>query len=224
MFTSTRSRTYRTFGLALSIGIVAACGDDTIDSDVGTTDATSTTTEAAATATGSGSTGGDAKLPAACAGLTSPFLAADCLVALRDACHALPSQAACAAQAPLLFSDGAYTILCSWSKVVRFADIPACGIESVIGRCEAGLEDATLDCTDRCIGDSLQTSLIVGEDGQELIEMGCTTRDNYYLDGPLGPRATVGADTGPYSSSCAPNLNRPNPPICDCDTLACAAE
>ncbi|WP_143140250.1 hypothetical protein [Nannocystis exedens] len=157
-------------------------------------------------------------------GLDSPFLAADCLVALRDRCLESTDETACTARETLLFADGGYIIRCGWAKVVTFADPATCAIESVAGRCEAGLEDTQLDCGNRCNdGNSLQFSLRADVSGAELIEMGCATNGNY-IDGPLGAHAAVGAEPKEFGTTCIDGVKPPAPPLCDCAPTACGAE
>jgi hypothetical protein len=68
--------------------------------------------EDTATSDDESSTGVESPLPAACSYDESPFLRADCLTALRDACLAHTDQAACAAQSTFEF-DG-YDVGCGW--------------------------------------------------------------------------------------------------------------
>lgn len=41
--------------------------------------------------------------------------------------------------------------------------------------------------------------------------------------GPLGSWSAVGAEPGGFVSTCAPNLEPPSHPLCDCATAACDA-
>ncbi len=193
----------------------AACsGNETVDT------AAMTGTSGMMSTTG---TGGETWLPSACAGLGSPFLTADCLTALRDACRAQPSAEACAAQAPLLFSGGGYIIHCGWAKVVRFSDPAACTVAAVEGRCEAGMEDTLLWCGDRCSSEpTLHFSLHADSEAMELIEMPCASTESW-LGGPLGPASAVGAEKGAFGSTCAPEVYPPAAPLCACGPVACAA-
>lgn len=210
--------------------IAAGCGEPS--TSTGSTSATTTaapTTSAASTESGdppTPTTGPEpaAWPPAACAGLGSPFLDAGCLGELREACRSLTSEAACADQEPLTFSDGDYIVWCGWAKVVQFSDIDACTVASTTGRCEAGLEYTLFPCGDRCTDEpDLHFSLHAEVAAMELIEMPCTPAGSY-LGGPLGPDSAVGAEKGEFGSTCAPNIQPPAPPLCMCRTVACEAE
>jgi hypothetical protein len=216
------------FGRSLRVlAFVAACQP----TGPASTDATTGTSTGAPTATGVDtdvptSTDGPpaTEAPAECMGLGSPFLAADCLVALRNRCLTSTDEAACTAREPLLFGDGGYIIRCGWAKVVTFADPTACVVESVAGRCEAGLEDTLLGCGNRCNdANSLQFSLHADTDAAELIEMGCASTGNY-LAGPLGAQSAVGAEPKEFGTACIDNVKPPAPPLCDCASTACATE
>ncbi|WAS94195.1 hypothetical protein [Nannocystis punicea] len=209
------------------LAFVAACqptGPASTDATTGTSTGAPTTTSldtgAPTTTDGTPTT----ETPVECMDLSSPFLAADCLVALRNRCLAATDEATCTAREPLLFGDGGYIIRCGWAKVVTFADPATCAVESVVGRCEAGLEDTLLGCGNHCNDEnSLQFSLRADVDAAELLEMGCASNGNY-LDGPLGARSAVGAEPQEFGTVCIDGVKPPAPPLCDCASAACATE
>jgi hypothetical protein len=97
-----------------------------------------------------------------------------------------------------------------------------CTIASVVGRCEAGIEQQ-IGCPDRCSDTpDLYGSLRAIVADAELIEMPCTP-DGLLLDGPIGPWSAVGATPG-ETGACAPDVTPPAPAICTCAPEACAAE
>lgn len=179
-------------------------------------------TAGAPSSTASTESTGDAPgdLPAACEGLSSPFVSADCLSGLRDRCRALTDDASCEASPSLTF-DGGFAIACGWAKVVTFSDIASCTIASVEGRCEAGIEQF-IGCGDKCTDEpDLYSSLRANVIEAELIEMPCAP-EGRTLDGPLGPSSAIGAPPG-ETGACAPNITPPAPAICDCAPVACTA-
>lgn len=151
--------------------------------------------------------GGDSWLPGECRIDESPFLRPDCLGALRSACGEHEDESTCVAEPALSFSDGSYIIRCSWAKVVTFSDADACTVASVAGRCEASVDKA---CNESPTGnvDAIPSEL-------EIIEM---------CGGPLGPWSAVGSEPGEYVGSCAENVKPPAPALCDCASVAGAAE
>ena len=166
----------------------------------------------------------DPGLPAKCAGLKSPFLEADCLAALRDECRSFSSGEDCAGQEPFLFNEGAFAVHCGWAKVVEFSDAAACKIQTVKGRCEAGIEQTGLGCGGGCGGEATpHYSLRADSDEMELIEMPCTLTGSY-LGGPLGPDSAVGAEPGEYGKACAEGTTPPAAPICACSSVACESK
>ncbi|MEZ4454596.1 MAG: hypothetical protein R3B09_34410 [Nannocystaceae bacterium] len=226
----TRSRLSFFFATLLSAGL-AACGDSTPEASAtdstSTSGSTSTGTETNAITETTGTTEtsttgapGDWR-PAACDDLESPFLDAECLVALQDSCQALSSDA-CVAREPLDFGDGQYQIRCGWAKVVRFADVETCAVAEVLGRCEAGIEQL-IPCSDACIGEpDLYHSLAAVVASAELIKMPCSPT-NSVLDGPLGAHSAVGAEPGAVGT-CADDIVPPPPPLCACRDVACQSE
>jgi len=183
--------------------------------------ATSATSTSTGTSTGSSTThesgdmptsGGTSWFPGECPVDESPFLSADCLEALRSACGEHDVEGACAGEQPLSFLDDQYIVRCSWAKVVKFSDAAACTVASVTGRCEASVDTA---CSDACAGDFLNSSLTAIPSELEIIEM---------CGGPLGPWSAVGSEPGAYLGTCAPTVKPPAPPLCDCASVACAAE
>jgi hypothetical protein len=202
------------------------CGDDGA-APVGSGSGNATTTsDPTVTGDASSSTSSDdgslPDAPPSCDGLSSPFVSAECLGGLRDRCRAAMDVNDCAATEAIVFDDGAYVIACGWAKVVAFSDVDTCTIASVIGRCEAGIEQL-IPCADRCTGEpDLYASLRASVPDAELVEMPCTL-DGRILDGPLGPSSAVGAPPGD-GSTCAPNIQPPAPEICTCATEACAAD
>jgi hypothetical protein len=195
------------------------CGDDSGSADG------SGSSDGSGSADGSGSSddGPPAGLPAACEGMDSPFVAADCLGGLRDRCRALADEGACTGAGTLAF-DGGFEITCGWAKVVTFSDVAACTIASVEGRCEAGIEQTGLTCPDKCTDEpDLYASLRADPDALELIEMPCAP-EGHQLDGPLGPGSAIDAPPTDEGSTCAPNIQPPAPEICTCVSAACDAE
>lgn len=166
----------------------------------------------------------DDLMPSECVDLGSPFLEADCLGALAARCGALESEQECVAAKPLSFGDGGYPIHCGWAKVVRFADIDMCTVESVSGRCVAGLEQNGIGCDDPCAGElDLYSSLSVEFAELEMIEMPCAP-GGAYLGGPLGPSSAVDSPPTDGSGSCAENTSPPPSELCACHQVACEAE
>jgi hypothetical protein len=203
---------------------VLGCGDDETSVSASLEGSGSTTGDSGSTTGDSSSTGdGPAGLPAACEGMDSPFIAADCLSGLRDRCRALADEGACTGAATLVF-DGGFEISCGWAKVVTFSDVAACAIASVQGRCEAGIEQPGLGCADKCTdAPDLYASLRADAEALELIEMPCAP-EGHQLDGPLGPGSAVDAPPPDEGSTCAPNVQPPAPEICACSSAACDAE
>lgn len=138
--------------------------------------------------------------PTACSPAESPFLSADCLAALRDACNAHIDQSACAGQAAFEF-DG-YSVSCGWANVTTFVDATSCTIASETGRCEAVIAQ---ECLHPC-------TAITSE--LEILEL---------CDGPLGPWSAVDDDTDDVGA-CAPNTSPPAPALCDCAPPSCAVD
>ncbi len=218
------------------LACVLACGDDqpptggsgSSSGDVtsgGPTDTGDPPTSTSMSTSSSGASSGDdtsSDFPSACEGLESPFVSADCLSGLRDRCRTADDENACDAIEPLYF-EGGYAIDCGWAKVVTIADVAACTIDAVMGRCEAGIEQQ-IGCPDRCTETpDLYASLRANVADAELIEMPCTPTGRL-LDGPLGPGSAVGAPPPKTGSTCAPNVQPPAPEICACSQAACAAE
>lgn len=159
-------------------------------------------TEDAAGSDDDASTGAESQLPAACSFDESPFLSADCLTSLRDACLAHTDQAACAAQ-PTFEFDG-YDVGCGWANVLTFADATSCAVTSEVGRCEATM----------ILWDGLAAPCSAIPSELEIIEL---------YGGPLGPWSAVDAE-GEYIFSCASNVQPPAPALCGCAPATCDAE
>jgi hypothetical protein len=148
------------------------------------------------------STGAESPLPAACSFDESPFLRADCLTSLRDACLAHTDQTTCVAQPTFAF-DG-YDVDCGWANVLTFADETSCTMTSEVGRCEATI----------VLWDGLAAPCNAIPSELEIIEI---------YGGPLGPWSAVDAEGG-YIGSCAPNVQPPAPALCDCAPATCDPE
>ena len=210
--------------IAVFVGLLG-CGDDGVTSGGSSTTigGSSTTEDGTSSTSSASSSGGSAPaLPPACEGLSSPFVSAECLGGLRDRCGMAANEADCNATAPGVFDGGAYVIACGWAKVVGIADVDMCTIGSVVGRCEAGIEQ-DISCFDKCSDTpDLYASLRAIVADAELIEMPCTS-DGGVLDGPIGPWSAIGATPG-ETGTCAPDIAPPAPPICTCAAEACAAE
>lgn len=137
--------------------------------------------------------------PSACDPTMSPFLSADCLSALRDACRAHADESGCAGQATFQF-DG-YGVRCAWANVLTFADATSCTIASEASRCEAtlvSLGSVGIPCT------AFPSEL-------EIVEL---------VDGPLGPWSAVDSEPDDVGG-CAPNTSPPAPALCDCAPASC---
>jgi hypothetical protein len=168
-------------------------------------------------------TGSTDVLPPECSDLGSPFLEEDCLGALQSACRAYAAENECTGQAPFVFGDGAYVVHCGWAKLVTFSDAETCTVESVAGRCEAGLEDTLSGCGDPCVGEpDINHALSAIPSELVLLEMACTPGGNR-LDGPLSPTSAVDSELENYTGTCAPNIEPPAPALCDCAPVACEA-
>ena len=151
-----------------------------------------------------------------CAGLTSPFLEADCLAALRDRCRSRANDADCTMGGPLIFGGGAYKIFCTWSKVVRFSDLTTCAVETVFHRCEGTIKQDLVVCRDPCTAtpDIFSRWTAIPSE-QELVRVEC--------GGPIGPWSAVGSTPGSYTGACLGNIMPPAPDLCRCESTACAA-
>jgi hypothetical protein len=180
--------------------IVTACAeppDASDDADASSDDATSSSGDAPSS---SGSVDTGDGFPAACSPAESPFLSADCLASLREACNAHVDEAACVAQPSFEF-DG-YSVRCGWANVLTIADATSCTLVSEVGRCEATLVS---ECLSPC---TAITSAL------EIVEL---------CDGPLGPWSAVDDDTDDVGG-CAPNTQPPAPALCDCAPPTCAVD
>lgn len=154
---------------------------------------------------------GGMPLPSECNAEHSPFVQPGCRNALGAACLAHTSEDDCLGTPPALFSG--YTVVCSWSKVVRFSDPASCTVNSVSWRCEATLKQDFVKYYDPCDVDFTDFfaswTAIVSE--QELVKA--------IYDTPIAPEVPG------YYGSCGEGLDPPQPqPICSCTDVACDAE
>jgi hypothetical protein len=135
--------------------------------------------------------------PPACVGVESAYLSAECLSALRDLCRALPTEAACRAQAPFPELE----VICTWARVIRFSDPAACVVEAEEGRCDGGWtfpEDGPF-----C---GIWTGFIAE---RELVKIDT-------CDGPVGPWDVIGSQPSQVEGPCLDNVTPPAPAICHC--------
>lgn len=199
-----------TLSMLLALGAaslaVAACGPESDAPGADTGSASSDPDD-----TGSATTSG-AALPDACSIDASPFLQPECLDALRLACNAHAAENDCAAAAPFAFDDGGFVIGCAWAKVVTFSDATQCTVESVAGRCEARIDS---ECGDYCAGDFMLSDVAAIPAQLEIVQL---------CGGPLGAWSATDAEPGTVVSTCAPNVEPPSDPLCDCATTACDAQ
>ena len=113
-----------------------------------------------------------------------------------------------------------------WTQVVSFSDENACVIESVFGRCDAGIVPrnwgGTLHPATNCDG-ALEGSPVVhyvDPSENELVEL-FPREDGIVLVGPLRPGDALDVDS---SSICLDQGVDPRPPaLCECSAVACEA-
>ncbi len=153
---------------------------------------------------------GGMPLPPECDAELSPFIQPGCRDALREVCLAHTAEDDCLGTPPAKFRG--YTVVCSWSKVVRFSDPAACAVDSVTWRCEAALRQDFIYYHDPCevAGTDVFThwTAIVSE--QELVKA--------IYSGPIAPESPG------YYAACGEGFHPPSPqPICSCTDVACDA-
>lgn len=155
---------------------------------------------------------------------TDPFRSERCGHALFELCRSHPSESECVAQPPFVFGEE-YTYLCGWAKVVTFADSSTCLVESVRGRCEAGVIPGAVVCNDPCDfdnGPDLYQSLTAIPSEDELVEMPCP--EGAVLSGPIGEWTALSNQQGDvlHTYPCAAGIDM-LPRLCDCAPVACEA-
>ena len=167
---------------------------------------------------GTGTGGRDwpgAPLPAPCEHDASPFVQEGCLDAVRAACNALDSEAACTAQDRFVF-DG-LEVACAWAMVVRFSQPETCGGAEVFGRCEPqalAWSPCERYCADPVADPPAFTDLSADPESSELI---------FLCAGPLADGATAGGEATQGVRSCAAGGDVPPPEPCGCGPQACEA-
>lgn len=151
-----------------------------------------------------GTTGASSSVPEACRGLSSPYLEAECLQALRTRCLELGSRSECDDR-PAVSFEGSYVVECGWARVVEVLGQDACALAESTYRCEAR-EVSTLDGFD--------AKWKAWGEQSELIE---------FSHGPLGPWSAIDPPPEFTVRACADNVSPPSPSLCNCADEADAA-
>lgn len=168
-------------------------------------------TRASSSQTSNSSGAHGAALPPECGDSTqNPFQRPGCREAIQAGCLVHTTEDDCINAPEALFSQ--FRLVCSWSKVVRFADPSTCAIDAVSYRCDVSLREDFVIYHDPCEvpWTDIFTHWSADLANQELIKSSFGT--------PVVPE-----EQG-YYRFCGDRFSPPEPqPICSCTEIACTA-